>query len=102
MFKIMSCLKFKGRYKLCLTSIEFFNNVFKVFKHQELIKIKFKDHPLSKIWKNIKFEMVLWDKIIKDVSMLGNVQELSLSGCNNIPLRQVKELKKTVKLLYMF
>ena len=32
MFNIMSCLEFKERYNLCLTTFEFFNNSFKVFK----------------------------------------------------------------------
>ena len=85
MFNIMSCLKFKERYKLCLTTIEFFNNSFKVFKHQKLIEIKFEKHLLSKIWKNIKFKIYIFNcNIIKDVSMLGKIHTLNLYYCKNI------------------
>ena len=99
MFNVMSCLEFKERYNLCLTTKWLFNNVFKVFKHQVLIKIKFKDHFLTKIWKNIKFQMDLSETDIKDVSMLGNVYQLDLSYCENIPKEQIEKLKKTVKIL---
>ena len=83
-YNIMSYLKFKEGYKLCITTNCFFENIFKVFKHQEIIKIKLEKYPLTKIWKNIKFGMNLLYMNIKDVSILSNLYELYLPWCENI------------------
>jgi hypothetical protein len=83
-FNILSCLKFKQRYNLCLTTIELFNNVFKIYKHEEKINIEFKNYSLTKIWNNIKFKMNIYNTHLKDVSMLNNIFILNLSSCINI------------------
>ena len=127
-FNILTCLKFKERYRFCITSKYLFNELFKKYKHQELIQIKFEDHPLTKIWKNIKFKMDLSkkkeDKIkklklesesesesefefesefeyenITDVSMLGRVHTLDLSNCQNIRGVSMLGSVHTLKLL---
>ena len=84
MFNIMSCLEFKQRYKLCLTSIKLFNNSFRIFKHPEIIDIEYDKYPLINIWKNIKFEMYISNSNIKDVSMLSNIHVLTLSDCSYV------------------
>ena len=83
-FNIMTCLSFKDRYNLCLTSKSLFETLFKKYKHNEIIKIKFEDYRLCNIWSNVKFEINLKKSKIKDVSMLGNVHVLNLFGCYNI------------------
>ena len=96
-FNIMTCLNFKDRYNLCLTSKSLFETLFKKYQHNEIIKIKFEDYRLCDIWSNVKFEIDLEFSDIADVSMLGNVHTLNLSCCINIPKNQIDELKKTVK-----
>ena len=116
-FNVMTCLSFKERYNLCLTSNSLFKTLFKKYQHNEIIEIKFEDYRLCDIWDNIKFRINLRYSKIKDVSMLGNVHTLNLSCCSNItdvsmldnvinldlsycrniPKYQIEELKKTVK-----
>ena len=83
-YNVMTCLSFKDRYNLCITNKDYFENKFKKYKHQELIKIEFEDHLLSKKWINIKFKVDLSKKNITDVSMLNKVHTLNLSNCQNI------------------
>ena len=96
-FNVMTCLSFKDRYNLCLTSKGLFEILFKKYQHNEIIEIKFEDYRLCDIWSNIKFKIDLKYSKITDVSMLGNVINLNLYWCSNIPKYQIKELKKTVK-----
>ena len=116
-FNIMTCLSFKDRYNLCLTSKSLFETLFKKYQHNEIIEIQFEDYRLCDIWSNVKFRIDLRNSNIKDVSMLGTVHTLNLSDCNkltdvsmlggvhtlnlsccfNIPKYQIEELKKTVK-----
>ena len=83
-FNIMTCLSFKDRYNLCLTSKSLFETLFKKYKHNEIIEIKFKDYRLCDIWRNVKFKINLQFSDITDVSMLGKVYSLNLSSCSNI------------------
>ena len=83
-FNVMTCLSFKDRYNLCLTSKSLFETLFKKYQHNEIIRIKFKDYRLCDIWDNIKFRIDLRYSKIKNVSMLGNVHTLNLSECDNI------------------
>jgi len=95
-FNIMTCLSFKDRYNLCLTSKSLFETLFKKYQHNEIIEIKFEDYRLCDIWHNVKFKIYLKNSKITDVSMLENVHTLDLSCCPNIPKYQIEELKKTV------
>ena len=45
-FNIMTCLSFKDRYNLCLTSKSLFETLFKKYQHNEIIEIKFEDYRL--------------------------------------------------------
>jgi len=83
-FNVMTCLSFKDRYNLCLTSKSLFETLFKKYQHNEIIRIKFKDYRLCDIWDNIKFRIDLRYSKIKNVSMLGNVHTLNLHKCHNI------------------
>jgi hypothetical protein len=83
-FNVITCLSFKDRYNLCLTSKSLFETLFKIYQHNEIIKIKFEDYRLCDIWCNIKFRIDLRYSKIKDVSMLGNVHTLNLCWCSNI------------------
>ena len=83
-YNVMTCLSFKDRYNLCITNKDYFENKFNKYKHQEFIKIKFKDYLLTKKWLNIKFKINLSETNITDISMLGNVHTLNLSHCQNI------------------
>ena len=83
-FNIMTCLSFKERYNLCLTSKSLFETLFKKYKHNEIIEIKFEDYRLCDIWRNVKFKINLQFSDITDVLMLGNVYSLNLSRCFNI------------------
>ena len=83
-FNIMTCLSFKDRYNLCLTSKSLFETLFKKYQHNEIIEIKFEDYGLCDIWSNVKFKIDLQFSNITDVSMLGKVYSLNLFGCNNI------------------
>ena len=95
-FNIMTCLSFKERYNLCLTSNSLFETLFKKYQHNEIIVIQFEDYRLCDIWSNVKFKINLQFSDITDVSMLENVHTLDLSCCPNIPKYQIEELKKTV------
>ena len=66
-FNIMTCLSFKERYNLCLTSKGLFETLFKKYQHSEIIKIKFKDYGLCDIWCNVKFKINLKYSKITDV-----------------------------------
>ena len=83
-FNIMTCLSFKDRYNLCLTSKSLFETLFKKYQHNEIIEIKFEDYRLCDIWRNVKFKINLERSKITDVSMLKNVYFLNLSECYNI------------------
>ena len=97
-FNVMTCLSFKDRYNLCLTSNSLFETLFKKYQHNEIIEIQFEDYRLCDIWRNVKFKIDLgYCSNITDVSMLENVHTLDLSNCGNIPEYQIKELIKTVK-----
>ena len=63
LYNVMSCLEFKKRYYLCLTTKKLFENGFKEFKHNELIKIEYEDNKLIDIWKNIMFSTRLGIKL---------------------------------------
>ena len=82
LLKILTYLSFRDRYKFCISSYNLFNELFKEYNHPELIEIKYKDHKLTKIWKNIKFKMNLLYINISDVSMLDSVHTLNLSFTN--------------------
>jgi len=83
-FNVMTCLSFKDRYNLCLTSKSLFETLFKKYQHNEIIKIKFEDYLLCDIWRNIKFEINLRHSNITDISILRNVHTLNLFMCRNI------------------
>ena len=99
-FNIMTCLSFKDRYNLCLTSKSLFETLFKKYQHNEIIEIKFEDYRLCDIWRNIKFRIDLRYSKIIDVSMLGNVYSLNLSRCDNITDVSMLENVHTLDLSY--
>ena len=90
-FNIMTCLSFKDRYNLCLTSKSLFETLFKKYQHNEIIEIKFKDYRLCDIWRNVKFKIYLKNSKIKDLSMLKNVHTLNLKYSN---IEDVSVLRK--------
>ena len=98
-FNVMTCLSFKDRYNLCLTSNSLFETLFKKYQHNEIIKIKFKDYGLCDIWDNIKFRIDIRYSNIRDVSMLGKVHTLKLYNCPNIT--DVSMLGK-IHILYLY
>jgi hypothetical protein len=83
-FNVMTCLSFKDRYNLCLTSKSLFETLFKKYQHNEIIEIQFEDYRLCDIWSNVKFKIILNYSNITNVSMLGNVHTLDLYWCRNI------------------
>ena len=114
-YNVISCLEFVDKYNLCITNKNYFENKFKKYKHQELVKIKFKDYLLTKKWLNIKFQINLYKTYMVYVSMLGHALYLSycqnitdvlmsehtlnLEYCKNISQYQNDNLKKTVEKL---
>ena len=64
LFKTLCYLEFKERYRFCCSNRHLFYEIFKEFKHEELINIRYDQNYLIDKWKNIKFCMyIYYDKI---------------------------------------
>ena len=86
--EIFSYLSFHQRWRLAQTC-KYYYEIFKYFEHPEVMTLdnkKINENEIKKYlnyFKNIKFKYIP-PKSIRDVSALGNVHTLYLSGCKNI------------------